>query len=78
MKLKNLLLGTAPIWLPIPSIIVIGYVLKFLNWQVDKTKYKCYNKEKTKVRRQKHEQSRIRSNEGSRIKADVQRKKNAA
>lgn len=32
MKLKNLLLGTAPIWLPIPSITVIGYVLKFLNW----------------------------------------------
>ena len=31
-KLKNLMLGTAPIWLPIPSIIVIGYVLKFLNW----------------------------------------------
>nr|DAP60070.1 MAG TPA: hypothetical protein [Caudoviricetes sp.] len=32
MKLKNLLLGTAPIWLPIVSIVVIGYILKFLNW----------------------------------------------
>lgn len=31
-KLKNMLLGTAPIWLPIVSITVMGYILKFLNW----------------------------------------------
>ena len=36
-KLKNMLLGTSPIWLPIASITIIGYVLKFLNWQVTTT-----------------------------------------
>lgn len=31
-KLKNMILGTVPFWTPIASIILIGYVLKFLNW----------------------------------------------